>query len=97
MIYRKLGQTDLEVSTVGLGCWSFAGGFPWGRQNRADSIGVVHAALDNGVNFFDTAEFYGNGRSEEVLGAALRGRRSKAIVASKVSPENLACDSCPVA
>ncbi|MBN1935391.1 MAG: aldo/keto reductase [Anaerolineae bacterium] len=87
MEYRQLGKSDLYVSTLCVGCWVFAGE-SWGEQPEADSIATVHAALDSGVNFFDSAEGYGAGKSEEVLGKALIGRRDKAIVATKVSPNN---------
>ncbi|MBN1995441.1 MAG: aldo/keto reductase [Anaerolineae bacterium] len=89
MKYVKLGKTDLTVSTMTLGCWAFAGGDLWGPQDEADSIATVHAALDVGINFFDTAEGYGRGYSEEVLGRALVGRRNKAVIATKVGRENL--------
>ncbi|NOZ26427.1 MAG: aldo/keto reductase, partial [Chloroflexi bacterium] len=56
MEYRKLGRTDIEVSVVAMGCWVFGGGFVWGDQEEAESIATVRAALDVGVNFFDTAE-----------------------------------------
>lgn len=87
MEYRQLGKSDLYVSTLCVGCWAFAGE-SWGEQPEADSIATVHAALDSGVNFFDSAEGYGAGTSEEVLGKALAGRRNKAVVATKVSPNN---------
>ncbi|MCO6452294.1 MAG: aldo/keto reductase [Caldilineales bacterium] len=90
MNYRKLGQTDIEVSTICMGCWGLAGDFHWGPQEDAASIATVHAALDAGINFFDTAELYGQGRSDEVLGRALAGRRDRAVIASKVGPESLA-------
>lgn len=89
MEYRKLGRTDIEVSSVCMGCWAFGGGRTWGPQEDADSIATVHAALDAGVNFFDTAEGYGNGHSESVLGRALAGRRDEAVIATKVSRSNL--------
>ncbi len=89
MQYRKLGKTDIQVSAVGMGCWPFAGGGPWGSQEDSDSIAAVHAALDLGVTLFDTAEGYGDGRSEEVLGRALQGRRDQAIIATKVSSSHL--------
>lgn len=89
MDYRRLGQTDIKVSQMALGCWPFAGGAYWGDQSEADSIATVHAALANGINFFDTAEGYEDGESERVLGKALQGRRNEAIVASKVSRTNL--------
>ncbi len=85
MEYRELGGTNIEVSVVALGCWSFAGDVYWGPQEDHDSIATVHAALDEGVNFFDTAESYGAGRSEFVLGKALKGHRNDAVIATKVS------------
>jgi myo-inositol catabolism protein IolS len=88
----KLGNTEIEVSAVALGCWSFAGDSVWGPQNDVDSIATVHAALDAGINLFDTAEGYGDGRSERVLGKALAGRRDRAVIATKVSASNLAPD-----
>ncbi|MCY3902183.1 MAG: aldo/keto reductase [Caldilineaceae bacterium] len=88
MEYRDLGGSDgLRVSAIALGCWPFAGGDVWGEQEDADSIAAVRAALDEGINFFDTAEGYG--RSEEVLGRGLKGRRGAAVVATKVSAGNL--------
>ncbi|MBN1978485.1 MAG: aldo/keto reductase [Anaerolineae bacterium] len=93
MKYRRLGRTDIEVSAVAMGCWALAGGHTWGSQDEADSIATVHAALDAGVNFFDTAEGYGDGYSEEVLGRALKGRRHETVVATKVSRRNLAHDA----
>jgi aryl-alcohol dehydrogenase-like predicted oxidoreductase len=92
MEYRKLGRTDIEVSVVAMGCWAIAGGWTWGPQDEADSIATIHAALDAGVNFFDTAEGYGRGYSEEVLGRALKGRRHEAVIATKVSKGHLAPD-----
>jgi aryl-alcohol dehydrogenase-like predicted oxidoreductase len=73
---RHLGS--LEVSVVGLGCNNFGG-----RIDEPASARVVHAALDAGVNFFDTADIYGSTRSEEFLGRALVGRREQAVVATK--------------
>jgi myo-inositol catabolism protein IolS len=87
---RKLGRSGIEVSALALGCWAMGGGPGWGDQDEALSIATVHAALDCGINFFDTAEGYGNGRSEEVLGKALVGRRQEAIVATKISPNHAA-------
>ena len=91
MQYRALGKRDdIHVSTIALGCWPFAGGNVWGEQDDAQSVAAVHAALDEGINFIDTAEGYG--RSEEVLGRGLKGRRHQAIVATKVSEANLGAD-----
>lgn len=76
MEYRRLGS--LNVSLVGIGCNNFG----W-RTDEAGTAAVVDAALDAGINFFDTADCYGAGQSEEYLGKALRGRRNKAIIATK--------------
>jgi len=86
---RKLGKTDLAVSVIAMGCWALAGDATWGPQAEAESIATVHAALDEGLNFFDTAEGYGAGDSEAVLGRALAGRRHEAVIATKVSRANL--------
>jgi myo-inositol catabolism protein IolS len=85
---QKLGKTDLSVSIVAMGCWALAGDATWGPQEEAASIATVHAALDAGVNFFDTAEGYGGGSSEAVLGRALVRRRHEAVIATKVSRSN---------
>ena len=90
MQYRQLGKTGIEVSAMALGCWPFAGGKVWGEQSDADSIATVHAGLDAGINFFDTAEGYETGTSERVLGRGLLGRRHEAVIATKVSPSHLA-------
>jgi len=87
MEYRNLGNTDIKISALALGCWSFGGGGPWGEQDDRDSIDTVSAALDAGINFFDTAEGYG--RSEEVLGQALAGRRDRAVLATKINYNHL--------
>ena len=92
MKYKLLGRTGIEVSEYALGCWPFAGGEVWGAQSDETSIAAVHAALDAGINFFDTAESYGDGRSERVLGQALEGRRHEAVIATKVSASNLSPD-----
>jgi aryl-alcohol dehydrogenase-like predicted oxidoreductase len=73
---RDIGS--LQVSVVGLGCNNFGP-----RLDATHTADVVHAALDAGINFFDTADLYGGGKSEEYLGRALRGRRSAAVIATK--------------
>jgi aryl-alcohol dehydrogenase-like predicted oxidoreductase len=90
MRYRYLPNTDIKISVVGMGTWTLAGDFTWGPQEESDSIATIHAALEAGITFFDTAELYGDGRSEEILGRALRGRRNQAVIASKVSEQHLA-------
>ncbi len=89
---RQLGNSSLMVSPIAIGFWGIVGGDYWGPQDESDTISAVSAALDAGINFFDTAEGYGNGYSEEMLGRALGGRRQEAIIASKVSEANLAPD-----
>ncbi len=90
MEYRKLGETDISVSVVAMGCWAIVGDATWGPQDEADSLATIHAALDEGINFFDTAEAYGDGFSESLLGKALTRRRHEAVIASKVSGDQLA-------
>lgn len=90
MKYNKLGNTDMTVSTIAMGCWTIGGGPTWGKPDDAESIAAIHAALDTGINFFDTAEGYGNGHSESILGQVLVGRRKEVIIATKVSRRNLA-------
>ncbi len=85
MKYQQLGQTDITVSVMAMGCWTLAGDENWGRQDEDDSIATVHAALDNGINFFDTAEGYGDGYSELVLGKSLAGVRHEAVIATKMN------------
>ncbi len=75
---------------MGLGTWSFGGGTYWGPQDQGDVDAVVGRALELGVTYFDTAEMYNAGASESSLGLALRGRRDRAIIGSKVSPANAA-------
>ena len=86
---RKCKNTDLELSVLGTGCWSFGGGTYWGKQDQKAVNEVVHASVDLGINYFDTAEAYNDGRSESSLGEAIREiHRDKAIIGSKVSPSN---------
>ena len=90
MKYRELGHTSIKVSSVCMGCWSISTkDFFWDQQAREDSIAAVHAALDCGVNFFDTAPVYGDGDSEEILGEALGPRRKEVVVATKIGPADL--------
>ncbi len=79
MQYRRVGQAGLKVSAVGLGANNFGG-----RTDEARSIEVIHRALDIGVTTIDTADIYSRGRSEEVIGKALRGRRQQAEILTKV-------------
>ena len=87
---RRCGSSGLLLPVLGVGCWSFGGGSYWGPQDQREVDGVVAAALDLGCAFFDTAEAYNEGRSEEALGRALGGRRGRAVIASKISPQHCA-------
>jgi aryl-alcohol dehydrogenase-like predicted oxidoreductase len=78
---RRLGKTGLEVSEVGFGAWAIGGA--WGPTDDARSLEALHAAADAGVTFFDTADVYGDGRSERLLGRLLRERDERLVVATK--------------
>ena len=92
MQYRKLGRTDIEVSTVAFGAWGIAGGSNWGEQEKTDSLAALRAAHDSGVTLFDTAEGYENGKSEELIGEALQDVRDEIVIATKASRGHLAPD-----
>jgi aryl-alcohol dehydrogenase-like predicted oxidoreductase len=88
---RSLGDSGIRVSAMGLGCWAIGGPlwgpdgkpFGWGEVDDAESGRAIRRALELGVTFFDTADVYGAGHSERVLGAALAGRRDEVVVAAK--------------
>jgi aryl-alcohol dehydrogenase-like predicted oxidoreductase len=80
MEYRSLGRTGVQVSPLCLGAMMFG---PWGNDDRADSLRIIHHALDAGINFIDTADVYSGGASEEILGQALDGRRDDVFLATK--------------
>ncbi len=82
---KKLGYTDVELTTVGLGAWAMGGPwlFGWGPQDDDQSIATVLQALENGVNWIDTAAIYGYGRSETVVGKALKQTSEKPFIATK--------------
>jgi aryl-alcohol dehydrogenase-like predicted oxidoreductase len=84
----KLGSTGLEITRVGFGAWALGGGeweFGWGPQDDEESIAAIHHALELGVNWIDTAAAYGFGRSEEVVGRALKGLTERPSVFTKCS------------
>ena len=87
MKYTTLGSTGLKVSRLCIGCMSFGGpdakGFEW-TLGYEDSKRVIDRAIDLGINFFDTADVYSNGRSEQIVGRALKGRRDDVVIATKV-------------
>ena len=88
---RRLGEGGPEVGAMGMGCWAIGGGpwrfdgrpAGWGRVDDEESVRAIHRALDLGVTFFDTADVYGCGHSERVLGRALRSHRDGAVIATK--------------
>jgi aryl-alcohol dehydrogenase-like predicted oxidoreductase len=83
---KRLGNSDLEISPIGIGAWAMGGGgwqWSWGPQDDQHSISAIHAALDHGVNWIDTAAVYGLGHSEEVVARALAGRSNKPYVFTK--------------
>lgn len=89
---RKLGRTDIEITPICFGCWAIVGGFNWGEQDEKDSIAALQAAFDSGITFFDTAEGYGSGRSEQMIAKALGTHRDEMVIASKVSPTHFEHD-----
>jgi aryl-alcohol dehydrogenase-like predicted oxidoreductase len=83
---RRLGVSDLEITPIGVGAWAIGGGgwqFAWGAQDDNESVNAIHAALDKGINWIDTAAIYGLGHSEEVVGRALAGRANRPLVFTK--------------
>ena len=83
---KRLGNSDLNLTPIGVGAWAMGGGgwaFGWGPQDDAQSIAAIHTALDRGVNWIDTARVYGLGHSEEVVGRALAGRSDRPYVFTK--------------
>ena len=95
MLTRTLGKSGLEVSALGLGCWAVGGPWTWkqpgsdpypagwGKTDDEESIRAIHAGIDLGINFFDTAANYGAGHSEKVLGKALKEKRDGIVIATK--------------
>jgi aryl-alcohol dehydrogenase-like predicted oxidoreductase len=95
MNYRKFGETALEVSEISFGAWAIGGDakvgdtpIGWGQADDHTSVKAIHGALDAGVNFFDTADFYGLGHSEDLLGKTL-SQRKDVVIATKVGHRNI--------
>jgi aryl-alcohol dehydrogenase-like predicted oxidoreductase len=83
---KRLGNSDLELTPIGIGAWAMGGGgwqFAWGPQDDDESVAAIHAALDRGINWIDTAAVYGLGHSEEVVARALEGRSNRPYVFTK--------------
>ncbi len=97
MFTRKLGKSEIEVSALGMGCWAIGGVWwyvgedgqetpspsGWGEVDDRESVRALHTALDLGVTFFDTADVYGCGHSERMVGQAFAGRRDQVVIATK--------------
>jgi aryl-alcohol dehydrogenase-like predicted oxidoreductase len=79
---RSLGKSGIEVSVIGTGLWAVGGG--WGPVDDKNALAAIDASLDASINFFDTADVYGDGHSEELLGKAMRGRRERFVLATKI-------------
>jgi aryl-alcohol dehydrogenase-like predicted oxidoreductase len=80
---RKIGRSGIEASAVGLGTWAI-GGWMWGGTDESQSIDAIRASIDEGVSLIDTAPAYGQGLSEEIVGKAIKGRRDKVVLATKL-------------
>ena len=90
MMVRILGRSGIEISGIGFGCWAIGGPFSmdgrpdgWGQVDDGESVAAVRRAVELGITFFDTADVYGAGHSEEVLGRALAGHRDEVVIATK--------------
>jgi aryl-alcohol dehydrogenase-like predicted oxidoreductase len=88
MTLRTLGQSDMKITRIGIGAWAIGGGkweFGWGPQDDAESIAAIHAGLDRGINWIDTAAAYGLGHSETVVGRVIKGLHTRPYVFTKCS------------
>ncbi len=82
MQYRNLGRTGLRVSEIGFGAWAI-GRDAWGPVEDADSLAAMERPLELGINFIDTADVYGDGRSESLVSKAISGRRDEVVLSTK--------------
>lgn len=80
---RQIGRSGIEASAVGLGTWAI-GGWMWGGTDESQSIAAIHASIDEGISLIDTAPAYGQGLSEEIVGKAIKGRRDKVVLSTKL-------------
>src|SRR3981081_4070955 len=88
MQLRKLGRSEMDITPIGIGAWAIGGGeweFAWGPQNDNQSIAAIHAGLDRGINWVDTAAVYGLGHSETVVGRAINGLAKRPYIFTKCS------------
>lgn len=92
MDYHRLKNADMTIPRLSLGTWAFSGSKVWGPNEEADSIRTISLAMDSGITLIDTATAYGDGKSEEVLGKAIKGKRADVLIATKVFGGNLEYD-----
>ncbi len=92
MDYRRLGRTDMSVSTISFGAWAIGGS--WGAVDDGQSMAALHAAVDRGVNFIDTADVYGDGRSERLVARLRRERRGEPIFVATKAGRRLPAQTC---
>src|SRR6202162_6280784 len=88
MTLRTLGESDLKITPIGIGDWALGGGqgeFAWGSQDDAQSISAIHAGLERGINWIDTAAVYGLGHSETVVGRSVKDLRTRPYIFTKCS------------
>jgi aryl-alcohol dehydrogenase-like predicted oxidoreductase len=98
MEYTNLGGSGIEVSRIGLGLWNISGGADWDRTDEDQAVETIHTAVDNGITFLDTAEAYGDGYSEKVLGKAMENiNRDDVVIGTKVWQDNLSYEDCKAA
>jgi len=97
MKMTTIPNTGIDVSTLAFGCWGITSDFHWGSRDEEESLSAMRAAIDTGINFFDTAEAYGDGNSERLLAKVAEGRRDKLVIASKVKADSMHPDEIPKA
>jgi aryl-alcohol dehydrogenase-like predicted oxidoreductase len=93
MLLKALGNTSIRISAIGQGCMGIGGELAADSSRDAQQVDALRLGIDLGMSFIDTAEAYGSGHSEELVGKAIRGSRDRVFVATKVSPENLAYEA----
>lgn len=92
MDYIDFPEQQLRIPRFSLGTWAFSGARVWGEADTGEAVATIHAALDQGLCLLDSAEGYGNGKAEEVVGEAIHDRRSKVLLASKVAMNHMTAD-----
>ncbi|MEM2931580.1 MAG: aldo/keto reductase [Nitrososphaerota archaeon] len=94
MIFTELGRTGLKISQIGIGSWQIGSKYwGWGREySEQETIDAIRRAIELGINFIDTAEMYGDGESERIIGKAIKNMRDNVVIATKVWPTHLTYD-----